>query len=246
MNYSIILPTLNENGHIIKLINAITKNFRGKKVKYEVIVVDDNSIDGTINTVKKESIKNNKIRFFVRKNKKKNLAASLNLGIKKSRYENIIWMDADFQHPPEYIKHMFKHMQKKDIIIYSRFLKKSVRYFDNKKFPKENNENQSVLFNKLCNLIFYKDITDYTSGYICIKKNIINKKSLKGFYGEYFLDLIVYCKKQNLKILELPFKEKIRKTGQSKTIGGNKIRYIILCLNYVLSIFVNFIKKTNH
>ena len=246
MNYSIILPTLNENGHIIKLINAITKNFRGKKVKYEVIVVDDNSIDGTINTVKKESIKNNKIRFFVRKNKKKNLAASLNLGIKKSRYENIIWMDADFQHPPEYIKHMFKHMQKKDIIIYSRFLKKSVRYFDNKKFPKENNENQSVLFNKLCNLIFYKDITDYTSGYICIKKNIINKKSLKGFYGEYFLDLIVYCKKQNLKILELPFKEKIRKTGQSKTIGGNKIRYIILCLNYVLSIFVNFIKKTIH
>jgi dolichol-phosphate mannosyltransferase len=246
MNYSIILPTLNENGHIIKLINAIIKNFRGKKVKYEVIVVDDNSIDGTINTVKKESIRNNKIRFFVRKNKKKNLAASLNLGIKQSRYENIIWMDADFQHPPEYIKYMFKHMQKKDIIIYSRFLKKSVRYFDNKKFPKENNEDQSVLFNKLCNLIFYKDITDYTSGYICIKKNIINKKSLKGFYGEYFLDLIVYCKKKKLKILELPFKEKIRKTGQSKTIGGNKIRYIILCLNYVLSIFVNFIKKTIH
>jgi dolichol-phosphate mannosyltransferase len=246
MNYSIILPTLNENGHIIKLIDAIIKNFRGKKVKYEVIVVDDNSIDGTINTVKKESIKNNKIRLFVRKNKKKNLADSLNLGIKKSKYENIIWMDADFQHPPEYIKYMFKHMQKKDIIIYSRFLKKSVRYFDNKKFPKENNEDQSVLFNKLCNLIFYKDITDYTSGYISIKKNIIKKKSLKGFYGEYFLDLIVYCKKKKLKILELPFKEKIRKTGQSKTIGGNKIRYIILCLNYVLSIFVNFIKKTIH
>ena len=156
-------------------------------------------------------------------------------------------MDADFQHPPEYIKYMFKHMQKKDIIIYSRFLKKSVRYFDNKKFPKENNEDQSVLFNKLCNLIFYKDITDYTSGYICIKKNIINKKSLKGFYREYFLDLIVYCKKQNLKILELPFKEKIRKTGQSKTIGGNKIRYIIIyknitpvSINYFFVFYTNF------
>ena len=71
MNYSIILPTLNENGHIIKLINEIIKNFRNKKNKYEVIVVDDNSIDGTIDTVKKELIKNNKIRLFVRKNKKK-------------------------------------------------------------------------------------------------------------------------------------------------------------------------------
>ena len=100
MNYSIILPTLNENGHIIKLINAIIKNFRNKKNKYEVIVVDDNSIDWTIDTVKKELIKNNKIRLFVRKNKKKNLADSLNLGVQRSKYENIIWMDADFQHPP--------------------------------------------------------------------------------------------------------------------------------------------------
>ncbi len=246
MNYSIILPTLNENGHIIKLINAIIKNFRNKKNKYEVIVVDDNSIDGTIDTVKKELIKNKKIRLFVRKNKKKNLADSLNLGVQRSKYENIIWMDADFQHPPEYIKFIFKHMQKKDLVIYSRFLKNSIRYFDDKKISKENNENQSILFNKLCNLIFYNDITDYTSGYICIKKNIISKKPLKGFYGEYFLDLIVHCKNEKLKILELPFKEKTRKTGQSKTIGGNNLRYIILCLNYALSIFTNYIKKTFH
>jgi len=246
MNYSIILPTLNENGHIIKLINEIIKNFRDKKNKYEVIVVDDNSIDGTIDTVKKELTKNNKIRLFVRKNKKKNLADSLNLGVQRSKYENIIWMDADFQHPPEYIKFIFKHMQKKDLVIYSRFLKNSIRYFDDKKVSKENNENQSILFNKLCNLIFYNDITDYTSGYICIKKSIISKKPLKGFYGEYFLDLIVHCKNEKLKILELPFKEKIRKTGQSKTIGGNNLRYIILCLNYALSIFTNYIKKTFH
>ena len=246
MNYSIILPTLNENGHIIKLINEIIKNFRNKKNKYEVIVVDDNSIDGTIDTVKKELIKNNKIRLFVRKNKKKNLANSLNLGVQKSKYENIIWMDADFQHPPAYIKYIFKHMKKKDLVIYSRFLKNSIRYFEDNKVSKENNENQSILFNKLCNLIFYKDITDYTSGYICIKKSIISKKSLKGFYGEYFLDLIVHCKNEKLKILELPFKEKIRKTGQSKTIGGNNLRYTILCLNYAFSIFTNYIKKTFH
>ena len=112
MSYSIILPTLNENGHIIKLINAIIKNFRNKKIRYEIIVVDDNSIDGTIDTIKKELIKNNKIRLFVRKEKKKNLANSINLGIKKSKYENIIWMDADFQHPPEYIKYVFKHMER--------------------------------------------------------------------------------------------------------------------------------------
>ena len=243
MNYSIILPTLNENGHIIKLINSIQKNFNNKKIKYEVIVVDDNSVDGTINTIKKAIIKDNKIRLFIRKEKKKNLAKSINLGIKKSKYKNIIWMDADFQHPPQYIKNVFNHMKSKDVVIYSRFLKKSVRYFDNKKVIKENNENQSIIFNMLCNRFFYKDITDYTSGYICIKKNIIKKIVLKGFYGEYFLNLIVLLKKENLRILELPFKERVRKSGVSKTIGGSNTRYILLCFNYALSIITNFLKK---
>ena len=243
MNYSIILPTLNENNHIISLIKSLGKNFINKKIKYEIIVVDDNSTDGTINTIKKEFFKNKKIRLIVRKNKKKNLAKSINLGIKNSKYENVIWMDADFQHPPKYIKKVFEHMKKNDLVIFSRFLKKSIRYFDDKKIIKENNENQSILFNTLCNFIFYKDITDYTSGYICIKKKLIKKITLKGFYGEYFLNLMVFCKKNQLKILELPFKEKIRKTGKSKTIGGSNIRYLILCWNYAFSIIINYIYK---
>ena len=82
--------------------------------------------------------------------------------------------------------------------------------------------------------------------YICIKKKELIGYKLEGFYGEYFLDLMVYCKRKKLKILELPFKEKTRESGKSKTIGGNNLRYIILCLNYVFSIFTNFIKKTFH
>jgi len=246
MSYSIILPTLNEAGHIVELVEKIRSVFFEIQEKFEIIIVDDHSTDGTEKLCSDLIKKYENLKFFSRKGLKKNLANSINLGIQESKYNNIIWMDADFQHPPEYIKYVFKHMLKKDLVIYSRFLKKSIRYFDNKKALKENNENQSILFNKLCNLIFYKDITDYTSGYICIKKNIITKKSLKGFYGEYFLDLMIYCKKNNLKILELPFKERIRKTGKSKTISGNNLRYAILCLNYVFSIFTNFIKKTFH
>ena len=121
MNYSIILPTLNENNHIISLIKSIGKNFINKKIKYEIIVVDDNSTDGTINTIKKEFFKNKKIRLIVRKNKKKNLAKSINLGIKNSKYENVIWMDADFQHPPKYIKKVFEHMKKMILLFFQDF-----------------------------------------------------------------------------------------------------------------------------
>tara|TARA_Y100000590_G_C15712915_1_gene1010908 strand:- start:1740 stop:2480 length:741 start_codon:yes stop_codon:yes gene_type:complete len=243
MNYTIILPTLNENGHIIQLIKSIKKNFKNKKNKYEIILVDDNSIDGTVNTVKKYEKKDKKIRLFVRHNKKRNLAESLNLGILKAKYENLIWLDADFQHPPEYIKEMFKYSKKYDVIIFSRFLKKSIRYFDKNVNAKEANENQSIFFNKLCKFFFYKNITDYTSGYICISKKKLKNYKLKGYYGEYFLSLLIYCKKNNLAIIELPFKEKFRKTGFSKTIGESKLRYIFVCSNYFFSIIKNIFTK---
>ena len=48
MIYTVILPTLNENGNIAKLIQTIEQIFINTKIPYEVLVIDDNSTDGTI------------------------------------------------------------------------------------------------------------------------------------------------------------------------------------------------------
>ena len=170
MSYSVILPTLNEKGHIIELIKKIRFIFSEIHQKYEIILVDDNSTDGTIDLVKNIEKDYDNVKLFVRRDLKKNLANSINLGIQNSKYENVIWMDADFQHPPEYIK-LFHDFQKKyDLIVFSRFLKNSTRYFENDKSKKELNENQSFFYNKLCNFFLYRNFTDYTSGFICVKK----------------------------------------------------------------------------
>mgnify|MGYP006101635369 FL=1 len=243
MSYSIILPTLNEEGHIIDLIKEIDKNFIDQQSVYEIIVVDDNSTDGTIekitNFIKTSNIE---IKLYVR-NEKKNLAASINFGIDKSKYENIIWMDADFQHPPDFLKLFQEHQNKYDIMIFSRFLKDSVRYFEKEKFKKDSNQNQSVFFNKLCNRLLYKELTDYTSGFICIKKKIFDNYKLKGYYGEYFIDLLIYCKSKNFTIIELPFIERERYSGISKTFPNFSFKYLILLYVYFLSLIKNFLKK---
>jgi dolichol-phosphate mannosyltransferase len=239
MSYTVILPTLNENGHIIKLIQAIEQIFINNKLQYEILIIDDNSTDGTIDSVKKLLQQNYNVKLFIREGQKKNLAKSINLGIENSKFAKIIWMDADFQHPPEYIQKIIDNYEKTDVIVFSRFLKESIRYFEIEKNKKELNEDQSIFFNKLCRLVFYKDLTDYTSGYICLKKKIFDGYKLEGFYGDYFLSLLVHCKKKKLSILELPFKERARETGSSKTAIKINIKYLYLCINYFLTLLKN-------
>ena len=243
MGFSVILPTLNENGHIKDLINNISNIFENKQINYEIIVVDDNSLDGTIETIKNMLKKKLNLKLIVRENKSKNLADSLNDGIKKSMFDNLVWMDADFQHPPKYIKKFIELSDVNDAIICSRFLNNSERYFNNPELNKDINENQSYFYNKLCKLFLYKDITDYTSGFVSIKKKVFENYKLKGFYGNYFVDLIIYLKKNNYKVIEIPFKDETRASGYSKTVVNFNLKYIYTCIRYSLTLFISFFKK---
>ena len=240
MSFSVILPTLNEKGHILKLIEQISHIFKTYKKEYEIIVVDDNSNDGTFEIVKNHQIDKSYLKVILRTNKKKNLAESINEGILVSKFENSIWLDADFQHPPKYIKNFIEKSKKYDAIISSRFLDKSERYFNNDQFKKEINENQSYLYNKLCRIFLFRDITDYTSGYICVKKKFFENYSLKGYYGDYFVDMIVNLKKKKINLIEIPFKDEIRASGISKTVVKVNIKYIYICFRYFLTLIKSF------
>mgnify|MGYP001404918405 CR=1 FL=1 len=243
MSFSVILPTLNEKGHIINLIENISDVFKKQNLEYEILVVDDSSNDGTDKIVKDYQKSNNFLKLISRLSLKKNLANSINDGIKASKFENIIWMDADFQHPPKYINKFIELSGSYDVVIASRFLKESDRYFNNQVLKKEINENQSYLFNKICKYFLYKDLTDFTSGFICIKKKIFDNFELKGFYGDYFVSLISHIKKNNYSIIEIPFKDELRKSGLSKTIVNVNPKYIYTCTRYAITLISNILKK---
>ena len=85
--FSIIIPTYNEKKNLEHLINKIKKNL--KKLIYEIIIVDDNSNDGSKNILKNIKSKNKKFNYFIRKNNKKDLCKSVIIGITKVKYENI-------------------------------------------------------------------------------------------------------------------------------------------------------------
>jgi dolichol-phosphate mannosyltransferase len=243
-SYSVILPTLNEAGHIQKLILDISQIFTLGHYEYEIIVIDDNSTDGTIDIVKSIQNENLNIKIFVREDKKKNLVESLKDGIKFSNYKYVIWLDADYSHPPEYINEFILNNNKNDydILVFSRFLKDSKRYFSLANINPVIIDSMSIFLNKICQNLLFKDFTDYTSGYICIKKEKLSNFFIKGYYGDYFINLIVDAKIKNLKIKELPYIEKARASGYSKTTG-DKFNFIVKCFFYFLAIIRSIIKK---
>ena len=69
MSYSVILPTLNEAGHIVKLVGDIIKYL--SKSNYEILIIDDDSSDSTPELCLKLERKYQNVSFFSRKGKKK-------------------------------------------------------------------------------------------------------------------------------------------------------------------------------
>jgi dolichol-phosphate mannosyltransferase len=118
--YLIIIPTYNEKRNVSLIIEKINKRV---KFKCDVLIVDDNSTDGTIEVLK--NIKSKNVSYIIRE-KKLGIGSAHKFGIRKAyqlKYKYIITMDCDGTHDPKYIKKMVKDIQNKEIVITNRFTK---------------------------------------------------------------------------------------------------------------------------
>ena len=116
-SFSLILPVLNEEKNINKLIFLLKKYLSG--YSYELIFVDDNSSDRTASIINNYTKKN--IKYFLRLDEP-DLTQACIFGINKSKYNNIIIMDSDLQHNPKYLPIMISLFLKKkyDFLIGTR------------------------------------------------------------------------------------------------------------------------------
>jgi dolichol-phosphate mannosyltransferase len=209
---SIIIPTYNERENIVNLVNAIRTTLNTKKILFEIIIVDDNSPDRTAETVNKNFRKDKNIHLFLRK-KDRGLGSAILFGIKKSKGNIIVGMDADFNHPPEVITSLINQLKDCNLVIGSRFIKgggmeDKTRYL------------LTYIFNLFLKHILGFPTMDNMSGFYAIKKEKLMKLPINKIYqgyGEYHLRLVYLAHKLGLKIKEEPVFYKKRRFGKSKS-----------------------------
>jgi dolichol-phosphate mannosyltransferase len=230
---TIIIPTYNEKKNIYNLIENILKIIKIKKL--QIVVVDDDSKDGTYLELKKIKKKYKNFFYIVRKNKKRDLTKSVILGFAKSKYHNILVMDADFQHNPLDIIKLIKifFSSKYDFVI-------GCRRFDQnlKKNLKLMRFYSSLIITYIFNLLLGYKTSDPMSGFFIFKKKIFlrNKKKLYGSGFKILTDLI-YSEK-NLKIKDIYINFDLRKYNKSKMNFKIILQIIILFFHkYYTKIF---------
>ena len=120
MSYSIIVPCYNSEKYIIKNLDLLINSLKKIKVKYEIIIVDDCSLDRTFKLLNKF-----KKKIMIIKNKK-NIGKSYSLinGVLRSKYKNIILIDSDLPYF-EKLKTIMNNLKKYDLVLVDRTHKKS-------------------------------------------------------------------------------------------------------------------------
>ena len=211
---SVIIPTYNEYKNLPKLLDQLL-NLETIFEK-EIIIVDDNSSDGTQNLARSYSQNDRRIRLISRLGRS-GLSSAIKEGCLCASGDLIVIMDADGQHEPNSIINGLEKFNNKniDIIIGSRFLEESII-----KGLSSKRESGSSIANFLARITLhsgYKKLTDYMTGFILLKRNscikYIEKIDVNGFK---FLYELLSLSKGKLKVIEIPLVFGFREFGKSK------------------------------
>jgi dolichol-phosphate mannosyltransferase len=218
---SIILPTYNEAGNIVDLITAIHE---AVKQPHEIIVVDDNSPDGT-SRLTRELIQSGTVPGLRLETRiiDRGLRKSIWRGIQMAKGDIVVWMDCDFSMPPAVIPELLvKTEEGYDIAVGSRFAEGGSQ--------KEYGEGESRLaialssvLNIVLRVFLHFGFRDYTSGFVAMRRDIFTKIRLKGDYGEYFIDMMFRAILLKHSFIEIPYNCEKRRSGESKTAPNIKI-----------------------
>lgn len=201
---SIVIPVYNEKENIEELYEKVKKSLDLEGYNYELIFVDDGSIDDSWLVIKNIADKDKRVRGL-KLSRNYGQTFALYAGFQEAKGDIIITMDADLQNDPDDIGDLMKEMEKGYDIV-SGWRKERKDPFFTKILP-------SKIANFLISLITGVKLKDYGCTLKAYKADVI--KGIK-LYGEMHRFLPALCAFEGAKISEIPVRHHRRKKGKSK------------------------------
>lgn len=217
MTLSIVIPTYNEAENIPLLIDRISK----LNLDAEIVIVDDNSPDGTADVVKELSKKYN-VKLLKREGKQ-GLSSAVLDGIKIASNDIIAVMDADLQHPPEILPIMYEKIKNHDLVVASRYIEGG----RSKLGFVRNIISKGATFLAHLMLPQTRKVKDPMSGYFMLRKSCLNS-NLNPVGYKILLEILT--KGDYNSVVEVPYVFEPRLHGESKLGFGEILNYIKLLL----------------
>jgi len=208
----IIIPTYNELENLTKLLPEVLSKDEG----LEVLVVDDNSPDGTADFVENESKKNIRVHL-IRRSSKQGLGTAYIEGFKyalQNEYQLIFEMDADFSHDPDEIPRFIEEINTADVVLGSRYIN-GVNVIN---WPM-----RRLLLSWFANwytrIITGLPVHDATGGFKCFKREVleaIDFDKVKSNGYAFQIEMNYKAWKKGFKLKEIPIIFMDRVKGNSK------------------------------
>jgi len=201
MQISIVIPVLNEEQSLLLLYDEIVEHT--KEYEYEIIFVDDGSVDNSFEVLKSIADKSMNVKV-IRFRRNFGKSAALNIGFKSTLGNIIITMDADLQDDASAIPCLIKKICEGWDVVTG--WKKKRNDPITKTFP-------SKVFNTVTSLMFKTKLHDYNCGFKAYKKEVINEIDVYGEMHRYIPALVIA---KGFTVTEIVVNHRARKFGVSK------------------------------
>jgi dolichol-phosphate mannosyltransferase len=208
----IIFPTYNERENIEKIVHAVLP----LDPRINVLVVDDNSPDGTGQLADKLAADERNVHVLHRE-KKEGLGQAYIAGFRwaiERGYDFIMQMDADFSHGPEYIRDFLREIREYDVVIGSRYIS-GVNVIN---WPMSRLL-LSYFANVYTRIVTGMPLRDATGGFKCWRREVLEKVDLNGVRSSGYsfqIEMTMRAWKNGFKLKEIPIVFVDRMAGKSK------------------------------
>ena len=205
---SLIVPTYNEGQNVFELLNRIETLLTA--ISFEIIIVDDNSPDGTSSIVQNINRKYGNIKVH-RRSGKLGLSSAILHGFDRARGNFLAVIDADLQHPPEILPKMYRKISEGyDLVVASR-------YIDGGRI--EGWKVHRVLISKMATFLAHtlfpksRKVNDVMSGCFMMQRASLSNTNLNPIGFKILLEILAKCKIE--RVAEVPYAFANRRNGKS-------------------------------